>query len=272
MKIVDYVLIGCIVCLSTSLAYGAGEKQQYTSLADVPAAKWKALSEKEIFFGHQSVGYNIIDGIKEVIKEHPDIQLNIIETRKYDGKSGAFLHSKVGKNRKPDTKIKDFVNIIDQELGRTLDMAALKFCFVDAYDKIDEQHEFEKYKQAMAQLQQEHPGLTIIHFTMPLRTQPVSWKTKIKLLMGKEPWEFTDNMKRNQFNELLLKQYQGKEPVFDIAGYEATGQDGKKMTFTYKGKNYLAMRPEYSSDGGHLNKKGEQWIAEKLLLFLVNQQ
>jgi lysophospholipase L1-like esterase len=241
----------------------------YKNINDVPPEKWQELSKKKIYFGHQSVGYNIIEGIQRIMADHPEIQLNIIETRTAKGEEGAFMHSRVGENRKPETKINDFLNVINQELGVTPDAAALKFCFVDAYDKIDEQKIFQEYKEAMGRLRKEHPGLTIIHFTMPLRTQKITWKTKVKLLLGKEPWELEDNIKRNQFNKLLLQEYLGKEPVFDIAGYEGTSSDGEKLTFTYKGARYISMRPEYSSDGGHLNVKGEQWIAENFLLFLV---
>jgi len=260
----------CICMITTTII--AGEAMQYNTIEDVPAAKWQELSAKRIYFGHQSVGFNIIDGMQELMKKYPQIQLNIIETRHFNGSAGAFIHSRVGKNRKPETKINDFVNVVDQELGVVPDMAALKFCYVDAYDKVDVHDLFIKYKEAMDKLKQEHPNLTIIHFTMPLRTQSISWKTKAKLLLGKEPWEFTDNIKRNQFNELLRQQYQGKEPVFDLAGYEALGQDGEKMSFQYKEQTYLSMLPEYSTDGGHLNKKGEQWVAENFLLFLVSMR
>lgn len=43
------------------------------SINDVPAAHWKMLAGKKIFFGHQSVGYNVIDGINEIVDEHGDI-------------------------------------------------------------------------------------------------------------------------------------------------------------------------------------------------------
>lgn len=243
---------------------------RYQKIEDVPKEKWQTLAKKKIYFGHQSVGFNIIAGMQAVMKEHPQIQLNIVESRRDMDTGGAFVHSKVGENRKPDTKINDFVKVINQDLGVTPDAAALKFCYVDAYDKIDINDVFQQYKEAMSSLRKEHPSLTIIHFTMPLRTQPISWKTKAKLFLGKELWEFTDNIKRNQFNQLLLQEYQGKEPVFDIAGYEATTDDGRQMTFQYKEKKYLAMLAEYSADGGHLNKKGEKWIAGNLLVFLVN--
>ena len=57
------------------------EKQvTFTALKDVPESTWKTLSKKKIFFGHQSVGFDIIDGIKDIMKENPQIKLNIVET------------------------------------------------------------------------------------------------------------------------------------------------------------------------------------------------
>lgn len=43
------------------------------SINDVPAAYWRTLADKKIFFGHQSVGYNVIYGINEIVDEHGDI-------------------------------------------------------------------------------------------------------------------------------------------------------------------------------------------------------
>ncbi|HIP38202.1 MAG TPA: hypothetical protein EYG88_02225 [Desulfocapsa sulfexigens] len=243
----------------------------YSNVEDIPPEKWLELNKKKIYFGHQSVGFNIIDGIELVMKEHPVIQLNIIEGRKFDGPEGAFVHSRVGKNRDPESKIIDFTNVIDKELGQTPDAAALKFCYVDAYDKINVNNIFLKYKDATEKLKKDNTGLTIIHFTMPLHTQKITWKTKVKLLAGRDAWEFHDNIKRNEFNKLLLAEYKGKEPVFDIARFEATTPDGSTIGFQYKGEEYFAVNPEYSEDGGHLNVIGRKRIAENFLLFLINE-
>ena len=53
---------------------------KFPSIKDVSSEKWENLSQKKIYFGHQSVGFNIIDGIKDVMKENPQIKLNIVET------------------------------------------------------------------------------------------------------------------------------------------------------------------------------------------------
>ena len=52
----------------------------YDTIKDVPASIWEKLSQKKIYFGHQSVGFNIMDGVQDLMKEHPAIKLNIVET------------------------------------------------------------------------------------------------------------------------------------------------------------------------------------------------
>jgi hypothetical protein len=39
-------------------------------LADVPAEAWTRLGEKTIFFGHQSLGDNIVCGIQDLVATH----------------------------------------------------------------------------------------------------------------------------------------------------------------------------------------------------------
>ena len=270
MKIYLYILFIFFVCVPNSQVV-AGGSMKYLKIKDVPTEKWQELAEKIIYFGHQSVGNNIIAGLQDIINDHPEIHLNIVESRKWDSKKGAFIHSRIGVNRKPDTKITDFVQVINQELGMTPDVAFLKFCYVDAHDSINVDDLFRHYKEAMAVLKIEHPDLKIIHFTMPLRVQEITWKIRIKLKLGKNVWEFEDNVKRNKYNKLLLAEYTGKEPVFDIARFEASTPGGKLVKFAYKGDEYLAVNPAYSDDGGHLNKVGRKIIAENLLLFLVNE-
>ncbi|MHC4582346.1 MAG: hypothetical protein ACYS14_12895, partial [Planctomycetota bacterium] len=72
------------------------------SIDDVPQEYWARLSGKRIFFGHKSVGYNIIDGIRDVLDERREIKLNVVETRD-PAEFGApvFAHSQVGRNTDP---------------------------------------------------------------------------------------------------------------------------------------------------------------------------
>ena len=149
MNVLYLFLSACMVLSLSLVESSAGEAMQYKKISDVPAAKWQELAKKKIYFGHQSVGFNIIEGIKLVEQEHPEIKLHIVEGRSLVGKNGVLLHSRIGENTKPETKINDFVNVIDHELGVTPDAAALKFCYVDANDKVDVRKVFADYKRPL---------------------------------------------------------------------------------------------------------------------------
>jgi hypothetical protein len=65
--------------------------------------------------------------------------------------------------------------------------------------------------------------------------------------MGKKGfWEYSENIKRNQYNEMLIKEYKGKEPILDIAGIESTKPDGSRQSFELDGVTYYSMVPEYT--------------------------
>lgn len=82
-------------------------------LISTPPALWDNLAKKKIYFAHQSVGYNIIDGVKEIIKKNPHIHLNIIETtKKTDLKGGFFAHSKIGQNKLLSQRVTNFLNYL----------------------------------------------------------------------------------------------------------------------------------------------------------------
>jgi len=247
------------------------ETIKFPSIKDVPASKWENLSQKKIYFGHQSVGFNIIDGIKDLMKENPNIKLNIVETAdQSDFKVGLFAHSRVGKNVDPKSKIDEFVTFINDGIGEKADAAALKFCYVDIRADTDTKNVFTDYSNSISLIRNKYPNLTIIHFTTPLTQRQTGIKAVIKKLIGRPIGGVDDNVKRNEYNEMLRKEYEGKEPILDIAKIESTFPDGTRCSFAKDGKTYYSMVPEYTYDGGHLNELGRKKVAEQLLILLAN--
>ena len=61
------------------------EKVSFPSIKDVPAEKWKRLSQKKIYFGHQSVGNNIINGIEDLMREYPREVAQVASARRILG-------------------------------------------------------------------------------------------------------------------------------------------------------------------------------------------
>ncbi len=235
---------------------------------------WQVLAGKKIYFGHQSVGNNILEGVRDILQESSPGVLTIAETHKHpDIAAGTLAHSAVGKNDDPLSKIESFRTRIENGLGGNVDIALFKFCFVDIDSRTDVNVLFEKYRDTMAELKTKYPRTTFAHCTVPLLgKEKVSLKSWVKRLLGKSDGFFDNrhNKARNEFNALLVKEYQGKEPVFDLAGVSSTYPDGSREMFTFNGAEYYALVPAYTDDGGHLNKTGRKVVAEQFLLFLAD--
>ena len=249
------------------------EKTTHSPLIkDIPDSAWKKLSKKRIYFGHQSVGSNIMDGIKDVMAAHQEIKLNIVETaNKSEFKVGLFAHSRVGKNIDPKSKIDAFANFMENGIGNMANIAFFKFCYVDVTARTDVERVFAAYRNTISRLRESYPGTMLIHVTAPLTVTKTTFKTWIKkIIRKKDIWEYDDNIKRNQFNELLKKEYNGKEPIFNLSKIESTFHDGTRSSFTKDGRTYYSLISDYTHDGGHLNEKGRKIVAEQLLILLAN--
>lgn len=261
----NVVLLVCIVvgfCLG-GMANGA-EKSHLSERGE------NGMQDVSIFFGHQSVGLNILNGIRDTdfLENHQDFK--ILETKNANEVNGPGLyHRRVGKNRDPRTKIDEFATILRAGMADKVDIAALKLCYVDFNSSTDVGELFQYYQQTVEELEKEFPGLQIVHFSAPLKTVKISWKTKVKQWLGKDDiWEFAENIKRNEYNKLLRSEFQDEDKIFDIAALEATHKNGQKESFKVGGKQYYALADQYSHDGGHLNDEGRRWVAEHFIKYM----
>ncbi len=272
--------ISSIIALAISLAGCNGnkmneEKVAVKSLSDVTPAAWVKLAHKKIYFGHQSVGKNIIAGIRDIIKEHPEIKLHIVETTDLTAfRSPVFANSSIGKNGAPLSKINEFKELMDMGMGNLINIAFFKFCFDDTKEKTDVKMLFKDYSQTMDALTKKYPKTQFVYITMPLLKRTNSSLTSwIKGLFGRKGY-FADenNIARYKFNELIREKYKGSGLLFDLARLESTRPDGARESFEQKGKIYYALTPAYTDDGGHLNVAGRKYIAQQLLIFLADLQ
>ncbi len=245
-------------------------KPTLPSIKNFPAEAWQKLSQKKIYFGHQSVGFNIIDGIKDIMKEDPQIKLNIIETTSPTKfVSPLFAHSPVGKNMEPKAKCDAFTDFMDKGLGNKADIAFFKFCYVDIRPDTDVDTVFDTYVSAMSSLREKYPRTAFLHITIPLTVLQNGPKAWVKKIIGKPINGYDDNIKREQFNAKLRKEYNGREPVFDLSSVESTAPDGSRASFQKDCRLYPCLVADYTGDGGHLNERGRRIVAEQLLIFLA---
>ncbi len=231
------------------------------------------LTRKTVFFGHQSVGFNLLDGIRDWAAEDPRLRLDIRETADLATLAGpAFAHARIGRNGNPASKIADFTNALRRRGGTRVDVALMKFCYTDFARLEDVPGVFRSYSEALADLRRESPGTTFVHVTTPL-TAPVNpaklfVKDWVKRALGR-PTGAGSERAINEFNDLVRKTYLGREPVFDLAAVESTRADGTRVTRRWAGNAVELLAPEYTSDGAHLNEAGRRRAALELLKVLT---
>jgi hypothetical protein len=246
-------------------------QRSYRALRAVPEGRWEALAGKKVFFGHQSVGRNILAGLDLVLKAEPSIRLDIRETADPAAFSGpVFAHFPVGRNRDPKGKVDDFRRLLETGIGHAADIAFFKLCFVDVDRKTDIRDVFAHYERTLADLAAKFPGLTIIPVTVPLTNHDPGIKARVKRLLGRGPAVLQDNAARNRFNALVREKY--GNAVWDLAEAESTTSAGARVTAGDDNGIVFEMNPAYTRDGGHLNAVGGQAVAIDLLLRLSAQE
>jgi hypothetical protein len=273
------VFLATVVVVGLLLLYFAKMRLRFEQrmvrlpkVSDVPVERWSKLAEEKIFFGHQSVGYNIIDGIEDIIHQGGPVKLNIIEmSSSLDFEKPCLTHVQVGQNTQPLSKIESFLDILKNGSGEKLDIAFLKFCYVDITHDSNHLEIFEKYKAAINDMERQYPRVKFLHFTVPLTSPVKNAKSSVKgftkwLLM--KPTAIDDNLKREQYNKLVRDTYGKTGRVFDLTFIESVGPGGLPRYVDRGGLRIPFMAPEYTDDGGHLNEKGRKAVAEQLLIKL----
>lgn len=226
----------------------------------------QAVGRHAIYFGHQSVGYNILDGVDGLLKELPGAGITIVETKSPDQiRKGIFAHSTNGKNLEPLEKTADFSRTMDSGVAAVADVAFFKLCYVDVTPATDVDQVFSNYQSTMKRLKETYPKTRFVHVTVPLTVVQGGAKAAIKKLLGRGLGGADANVARHRFNEKMRHEYEGREPFFDLAEVEATRSDGTVVDFEQGGQRYPALAPEYASDGSHLNAAGSRWVAQHLL-------
>jgi hypothetical protein len=261
-------LLGSILLCAGCGAAGSSEGVSYP-VPPVPEEAWRALGSKRIYFGHKSVGANIVDGLRDLGSANPLRLVQVDERPELaDPGSGALLHGPVGRNGRPSTKLQAFAERLDLRVGAWADYAFFKLCYVDIESGADVPGLFREYETVMTALRERHPGTTFVHVTVPITARlegpRVLWvlaKRAGRKVLGREDWEagFYDNSARNEYNALLRERYLGREPIFDLAALEA-GENQRNGPF---------LRRSLTDDGGHLNELGRREIASHLLAFLA---
>ena len=273
---VNFVHIAAVAAMGLTMGCGtmpsASTPMTVPDLSRVSAEQWQRLGQRRLLFAHQSVGGNVLDGVAALLKDHPGIPVRVIEIASAAEVRGPGLyHKKVGTNGQPDSKLAEFDTLTRDAFASaaTGDVAMLKFCYADMKPHVDPDSLFAAYQREVEAVRRAHPGLTIVHVTMPLWVDTGIIDHVGTIILGKATPIRAINAERHRYNQLVRAAYRGREPFFDLAAYEATRADGSVTDVRYKGQALPSLAKEWTTDGGHLNDAAKRRLAEAFLVTLA---
>ena len=262
----------CVTLLLSTALFGCSEKRSDGSRINQETqleGDLNVLENERIFFGHQSVGANIVEGLQEINKENPADPLHIIHRGKDASLPSAFfLEGLIGENLNPKSKCDDFTRIVNELGPKGLTIALMKFCYLDISHETNLDRVFDGYTTAVKALQQRHPTITFVHVTVPLTTEPDILRRVYRFLRGRSIDHNADNAARERFNDRIRKEF-ATEPIFDLAAIESTHPDGSREQWGTPAGTCYALAKEYASDEGHLNESGKKIAARELVRTLA---
>jgi hypothetical protein len=214
------------------------------------------VSRTRVFFGHQSVGLDILDGVPGVYAARgmaaPAIGPAGVPP---DTDAGFIGHAFIGENEKPVLKIQDFDAKLRAGLGQQVDVAMMKLCYVDIAASTDVGALFSTYRETIAALARDFPEVTFVHVTVPLMTEQALLSKLKGVLTGNGRSGPAENVARERLNTLIRREYASAH-LFDLAAVESTAPDGSRADGVYQGRPYYRLYDGYARDPGHLNGAG----------------
>ena len=265
-----------------------GEKRESTDQASEPTVDlgmlekvdescWSELRTKRIYFAHQAIGSEMVTGLRELARRKPALALTITAYAEPDRTDGtthsvfetpALVEANAGRRGNPEKKIDEFSSFLRSSEGANVDIAILKLCYGDIGRMTDAEELFGRYTKAIEAIRRERPTIHIIHCTVPLKSEEHGAKGRLKRLVG--AGSDASNATRSRYNEMVRQRFPA-EQVLDLAAAESRRPDGTTATVEVGGKRVQVLADEYTDDGAHLNRFGQQVMAREFLLALSRQ-
>jgi hypothetical protein len=221
-----------------------------------------------VLFCHQSVGSNIIQGLEELGPNGFAGRICDLSSARLANDAQLLVHEKVGRNGNPVSKLRDFETKVQQSVDLRLDLALLKFCYVDVVERSSAETLLTDYCAAVQVLQANFPWLRIGHVTVPLRRAPAGLIATLRQSLQGPHMEHRRNSVREWFNNQLRTRFAASGLLFDLAAIESQTGQGHRAYSAARGQRVPSLAGEWTDDGGHLNIAGRRMTAEAFLQYL----
>ncbi len=223
------------------------------ALPDLDASDLERIAQTRIFFGHRSVGSDIVELGVPAVYERFGVAPPDVSSGSPLG-AGSAGDQWLAQTDDPRVKIDDFEEWIrERSVATASDIAFMKLGYVDILAETDLQAVFDHYRAVLDGLETDFPAMMFLHATV----SPTRW----------DPW---NNAAIERFNTLMRTTYADSGSLYDLAAVLSTCPDGTIDAHeTDDGLAYVQLCADYSRDGGHLSQLGSEVAATELLRLLA---
>ena len=212
------------------------------------------LPDTRVFFGHQSVGADVLRGVRRLADRGEPVP--VVED------------ALIGANEDPRSKIADFDARLRGGLAEQVDVAMMKLCYIDVSARTDVDALFATYRTTLSALERDHPQVSFVHVTVPLATERGRLSRLRARVTGNDRFGPAENVQRERLNALIRAEYAG-DRLFDLAAVESTRPDGSRVAGHHEGADYYALHDGYAADLGHLDEAGAEVAARAWLVAIA---
>lgn len=217
-----------------------------------------------LFFGHQSVGSDVLHGVREQAGARAVPLITLTSSQEpAAAQADTVLHAKLGTNGDPASKLAAFESTLSAGIATQVDCAMFKLCYVDITTRAAAEATWQEYATAMERIESTYPLLRVLHCTVPLRALPSGVYATLRRVFGHRHAELDRNRAREAFNDRLRARFP-QERLFDLALAESRRSNGERCIGS---ERVPGLVPAYTHDGGHLNMLGRRVMANAFLDF-----
>ena len=224
---------------------------------ELTLATFNAAMSKRVVFAHQSVGWQVIQGIQMWADDlgAADPTVIDVESTAMPGSGGFVGHFYAGNNGDPFSKL-DELDIWLRTGGHAsqIDVFVMKFCYADIRSTSGHTPAtmFNAYKATMDALVTDFPSVTFIFSTTAI-------------VMG-ENSDGGNNGLRQTYNNMVRNEYDGTGRLWDVADIESTDPNGNKVLYGGVESLYSGYA---SPDQRHIYGLGRTTVAAPLLSMIA---
>lgn len=219
----------------------------------VPEAALKAARGLRVLFGHQSVGFDVLRGLRllaEADEARYALPVQPMVRAAWFARNRGLGEFVLGQNGDAIGKVDAFASRVREEFGDHVDVAMMKLCYADLTERSDPKAIFARWKAAYEALEQAYPKVRFVWWTVPVP----------------QPARCAD--RRTALNDLIRAYVRANgKPLLDVADLESHAPDGKAVTHPDGGEKLFEG---YARDaGGHLNDVGAQRVGRAVWWLLA---